>query len=142
MDGYHLGRMDCFMAELDKAEIVDLSHVIEDGHDHLQRPARAPDVRYLHACRSPANYDAGPSFRSAGSRWSPTPDLCHSPFHRYADGKDLSELPLAPLADLPGMVVRRRLARSAKTGAPRGLDVRGKAVLIHTGWDRHWRTVG
>ena len=65
-----------------------------------------------------------------------------SPFHRFADGDDLAEVPLEKLADLRGVVVR--------TGNESGRDVdlmdcetelfKGKAVLIHTGWSRHWNT--
>jgi kynurenine formamidase len=65
-----------------------------------------------------------------------------SPFHRYSDGADLADLPLPWLADLPGIVVRRPWENELPTDASHfgGLDVGGKAVLIHTGWDRHWRT--
>jgi len=62
-----------------------------------------------------------------------------APFHRYADGKDLSELPLESLADLEGVVVHTRsVANGPELFA--GVDVTGKAVLIHTGWAQHWRT--
>jgi arylformamidase len=65
-----------------------------------------------------------------------------SPFHRYADGKDLSQLPLSSLAGLDLVVAR------VQAPASRAIDrlplsaseVRGRAVLIHTGWNRHWRT--
>mgnify|MGYP003732505843 CR=1 FL=1 len=64
-----------------------------------------------------------------------------SPFHRYADGKDLSELPLESLADLDGMVFRTQAGQRAISAASFAqADVRGKAVLIHTGWDKHWGT--
>lgn len=65
-----------------------------------------------------------------------------SPFHRFADGKDLSELPLASLARLDGQVVRVpwQAGRSIQRTAFAGLDLRGVAVLVHTGWDTHWRT--
>jgi kynurenine formamidase len=65
-----------------------------------------------------------------------------SPFHRYADGIDLADLPLPSLADLPGIIVRRPWENELATGASpfEGLEVCGKAVLVHTGWDRHWRT--
>jgi arylformamidase len=65
-----------------------------------------------------------------------------SPFHRYADGKDLSELPLESLADLECLIVRIDAASGAaidRVPLP-AQDVRGTAVLFHTGWDRHWRT--
>ena len=65
-----------------------------------------------------------------------------SPFHRYADGKDLSQVPLSSLAGLAGILVRPERAGDRAIGASafRGLDVRGKAVLVRTGWDAHWRT--
>jgi kynurenine formamidase len=49
---------------------------------------------------------------------------------------------LPSLADLPGIVVRRPWENELATDAAHldGLDVAGKAVLVHTGWDRHWRT--
>jgi kynurenine formamidase len=62
-----------------------------------------------------------------------------SPFHRYADGKDLSQLPLTSLAGLDGIVVRcdgRKITREFFEGR----HFAGRAVLIPTGWDRHWRT--
>ena len=65
-----------------------------------------------------------------------------SPFHRYAEGDDLAALTLDRLAALPGLVVRvdggGPVAVDADAFA--ALDVAGKAVLVHTGWDRHWRT--
>lgn len=65
-----------------------------------------------------------------------------SPFHRFADGKDLSELPLSSLAGLEAVVVRvvQSPERAISWSAFGRLDVHGKAVLVHTGWDRHWRT--
>ena len=65
-----------------------------------------------------------------------------SPFHRYAGGRDLAALPLESLADLPGIVVRvaGQPGRGIDAAALARVDVRGKAVLLHTGWDAHWRT--
>ena len=64
-----------------------------------------------------------------------------SPFHRYADGKDLSELPLASLADLDGAVVHAgQNQRAIGAESFQGLALRGRAVLVHTGWARHWAT--
>jgi len=66
-----------------------------------------------------------------------------SPFHRFADGDDLAALALDRLADLPGLVVRARAEGplAVDAGAFDNLDLAGKAVLVDTGWDRHWRTV-
>lgn len=65
-----------------------------------------------------------------------------SPFHRYVDGKDLSELDLAQLADLNAVVIRVTgiAGRAVDRDAFLSTDVHGKAVLIHTGWARHWGT--
>ena len=65
-----------------------------------------------------------------------------SPFHRYDDGKDLSELSLSSLANLDCVVARAtgRRGREIATLDLPASAVRGKALLIHTGWDRHWRT--
>ena len=64
-----------------------------------------------------------------------------SPFHRFADGIDLSELPLESLADLEGIVLHvQNLGRGISAKPFLDLDLKGKAVLIHTDWSRHWRT--
>jgi arylformamidase len=64
-----------------------------------------------------------------------------SPFHRFEDGADLSELPLGSLAGMEGVLVRAPRGERAVTRRQfEGLQLKGKAVLVHTGWDRHWRT--
>jgi kynurenine formamidase len=64
-----------------------------------------------------------------------------SPFHRFASGKDLADLPLNSLAGLDGVLVRAPDGKRAITrDAFEGLDLTGKAVLVQTNWDSHWRT--
>ena len=65
-----------------------------------------------------------------------------SPFHRYAEGKDLAQLSLDSLADLDAVVVPapRDGSRAITPAAFAGVEVGGKAVLVHTGWDIHWGT--
>ena len=131
------------MADLEEKRIVDLSHVIEHGMTTY------PGLPAPHICDfwtregSAANYDDGSSFQIGRiDMVANTGTYLDSPFHRYADGIDLADLPLASLADLPGLVVRRPWENEITTEAKHfdGLDVRGRAVLVHTGWDRHWRT--
>lgn len=62
-----------------------------------------------------------------------------SPFHRYARGKDLANLDLESLANVDGVVVHCS-ERAIDEQVLNGLDVRGKAVLFHTGWDKQWGT--
>src|ERR1022692_1743228 len=65
-----------------------------------------------------------------------------SPAHRYPDADDLSVLPLGKLAELDGVKVDATGGGTRAIGRSQLLpyDCRGKAVLIHTGWDRHWGT--
>ncbi len=64
-----------------------------------------------------------------------------APFHRYADGGDIARLPLESLAGLDGIVVRAAASeRAIGAEAFAARDLRGKAVLVHTGWDVHWGT--
>ncbi len=64
-----------------------------------------------------------------------------SPFHRFENGKDLSELPLESVAEVDCVVVRvDPNILSIDSVSLDANQVRGRAVLFHTGWDRHWRT--
>lgn len=64
-----------------------------------------------------------------------------APFHRFAEGGDVADLPLEKLADLEAVVIDATNAGRAVDARlfSRG-DLRGKAVLVRTGWSRHWRT--
>ena len=64
-----------------------------------------------------------------------------SPFHRFEDGADLAGLPLEIVADLDGVVIRPDVsARAIGPEAFADVPLDGRAVLVETGWDRHWRT--
>lgn len=125
------------------SDLVDLSHVIEDGMV-TYRGLPAPHIcDFWTRESSAANYDDGSTFQIGRiDMVANTGTYLDSPFHRYADGKDLAQLRLESLADLPGVIVRRPHGEGIATDAVdfEGLDVRGKAVLVHTGWDEHWRT--
>jgi arylformamidase len=89
---------------------------------------------------SAANYDDGSTFQIGRiDMVANTGTYLDAPFHRYADGDDLAAVGLERLAGLQGLCVR---AEGLEAGPDlfEGLDVAGKAVLVHTGWDRHWRT--
>jgi kynurenine formamidase len=131
------------MADQGKAGLVDLSHVIEDGMVTFKGLPGPHICDFWTREASAANYDDGSSFQIGRiDMVANTGTYLDAPFHRFADGRDLSELELESLADLPGLVVRRPFEQGLATVAAdlAGLDVRGKAVLVHTGWDRHWRT--
>ena len=131
------------MADLEEKRIVDLSHVIEHGMT-TYRGLPGPHIcDFWEREGTAGNYDDGSTFQIGRiDMIANTGTYVDSPFHRYAEGADLADLPLPSLADLPGIVIRRPWENGLATDAAdlEGRDVRGKAVLVHTGWDRHWRT--
>ena len=121
--------------------LIDLSHVIEDGMV-TYKGLPAPHIcDFLSREASRANYPAGTEFQIGQiTLVGNTGTYLDTPFHRYADGEDLADVGLERLVDLPGLVVRAPTDGAVDADAFDGLDVSGKAVLVHTGWDRHWRT--
>lgn len=122
--------------------LVDLSHEVEHGMI-TYRGLPAPIIcDYLSREESRAHYSGGTEFNIGKIEMvANTGTYVDSPFHRFADGIDLSELPLESLVDLEGIVVRaQNLGRAISAKIFNRLDLRGKAVLVHTGWSRHWRT--
>jgi kynurenine formamidase len=98
---------------------------------------------YLSRERSREMYAAGVEFQIGRiDMVANTGTYVDSPFHRYPDGPDLSALPLASLANLDCLIAacpweRGRIIDRLPFSPD---EVRGRAVIIHTGWDRHWRT--
>jgi kynurenine formamidase len=121
---------------------IDLSHVVEDGMTTYPGLPGPIVCDYLTRERSRRVYAPGTEFViGVVTLCSNTGTYVDSPFHRYPDGIDLSELPLDRLADLDAVVVDAPadgspVAREAFAGC----DVGGRAVLVRTGWQRHWRT--
>jgi kynurenine formamidase len=130
------------MADLEEKRIVDLSHVIEHGMTTYKGLPGPHICDFWERTSTAGNYDDGSTFQIGRiDMVANTGTYVDSPFHRYADGADLADLPLPSLADVPGIVIRRPFENGIATDAADlvGRDVSGKAVLIHTGWDRHWR---
>lgn len=126
--------------------VVDLSHPIRAGlvtYPGLPAPVIEP---HLTRERSRAIYAPGTEFAmDVITMIGNTGTYLDSPFHRYADGADLAALDLATLVGLPAEVFHltdawdpNRRGIRAETLADR--DVRGAAVLLHTGWDRFFET--
>ena len=128
------------MADLDKTKLVDLSHVIEAGMTTYKGLPGPHICDYWTRAHSAAFYEDGSTFQIGRiDMVANTGTYLDAPFHRFAEGDDLAALGLERLAALPGLVVRSD-AMAVDEGAFEGLDVAGKAVLVYTGWDRHWRT--
>jgi len=122
--------------------LIDLSHEVEHGMITYKGLPAPIICDFLSREDSRKHYAAGTEFNIGKIEMvANTGTYVDSPFHRFADGIDLSELPLESLADLEGVVVRvQNLGRAIPTKAFSGIQVKGKAVLVHTGWARHWRT--
>jgi kynurenine formamidase len=120
--------------------LVDLSHLIEHGmvtYKGLPGP---------HICDfwtregSAGFYDDGSSFQIGRiDMVANTGTYLDTPFHRFEQGDDVAAVGIARLAALPGVCVGTTASR-IDSDPFADLDVDGKAVLICTGWDRHWRT--
>jgi kynurenine formamidase len=123
-------------------ELVDLSHVITAGM--ITYPGLPGPEITAHLTRSDSRAVYAPGTEFAIDRISMvgnTGTYLDSPYHRFADGPDLSDLPLDRLADLPLVVVRTvGTGGAVDVGAVAALDVAGCAVLLHTGGDAGWGT--
>jgi arylformamidase len=125
------------------ARFVDLSHMIESGMITYKGLPAPLICDHLTREQSRSIYEPGTEFQIGRIEMvSNTGTYLDTPFHRYADGIDLAGLALESISDLPGVVVRVTSSQSraidrAHFGA---IEVRGHAVLVNTGWDRHWRT--
>src|SRR5207249_6144689 len=120
-----------------------LSHMIEHGLITYKGLPAPIICDFLSREQSKERYAPGTEFQIGKIEMvANTGTYLDSPFQRYEDGKDLSELELTSLADVDGVIVdaKSKGQRAIGVGAFDGVDVRGKAVLIHTGWDSHWRT--
>jgi len=122
---------------------VDLSHVIENG-TVTHRGLPAPIIcDYLSRESSRGRYAPGTEFHIAKIEMvANTGTYIDCPFHRFADGRDFSQIGIEQLADIDAIVVRAEQRDSPAVGVEffRGLEIRNRAVLVHTGWDRHWNT--
>ena len=124
-----------------RGRLVDLSHVIREGlvtYPGLPAPVFSP---HLTRAQSREKYAPGTEFAmDLITMIGNTGTYIDSPYHRYEGGTDLAGLELATLVDQPAEVFH--IQDSVERGIPAAVffdhDVRGTAVLLHTGWDRHF----
>jgi len=129
------------MEDRESHRIVDLSHVITEGMVTYKGLPGPHICDFISREQSATNYDGGETFQIGRiDMVANTGTYVDVPSHRFADGKDLSEVGVEAFADLPALVVRQPWESNlaVDVGAFEGLDVRGCAVLVATGWDRHW----
>ena len=122
---------------------LDLSHTIEHGMTTYPGLPGPLICDFLSREASRGRYAPGVEFQIGRiDMVANTGTYVDAPFHRYADGKDLSQLAARAARGSRG---RRRSGapadgRAIDRAAFVGRDLGGKAVLVRTGWDVHWRT--
>lgn len=123
--------------------LIDLSHTVEHGMITFKGLPAPIICDYLSREESRSRYEPGTEFQIGKIEMvSNTGTYIDAPFHRYADGKDLSELALEKLANLEAVVVRADYRNGIEVGKNffENVDVKGKAVLVNTNWSTFWRT--
>ncbi|WP_080779946.1 cyclase family protein [Chryseobacterium phocaeense] len=123
--------------------LIDLSHTIEDGlitYKGLQAPHICD---YLSREQSKQNYDGDTSFQIGKIEMvTNTGTYIDCPFHRFADGKDTAQTALKNFAQLEAVMIHIPFTETLTITDDhlKNREIRNKAVLIQTGWDRHWNT--
>jgi len=122
--------------------LIDLSQTIENGMVTYKGLPAPIICDFLSREASRSRYAPGTEFNIGKIEMvGNTGTYLDSPFHRYADGDDLATLPIERLANLEYVVARLDPNETAIDRLPLNpRDVRGRAVLVHTEWSRHWRT--
>jgi arylformamidase len=121
--------------------LVDLSHPISDGL--VTYPGLPAPVISEHLSReaSRAIYAEGYEFHIARiDMVANTGTYLDTPFHRFADGHDLAGLDLTRVAGVDGVLVEATDELAAAARLLDGVEIAGRAVMFHTGWDRLWAT--
>lgn len=123
--------------------LIDLSHTIENGVI-TYKGLPAPVIEdFMSREESRQHYQEGTTFQIGKIEMvANTGTYIDCPFHRYAQGKDLSDYGLEYFTDLPAVVIHAPYAKGLALGPEhfQAVEVVNKAVLIHTGWDIHWNT--
>lgn len=128
---------------MQQRDLIDLSHTVEDGLITYKGLPAPIICDYLSREASRQVYNGQAEFHIGKIEMvANTGTYIDSPFHRFADGHDLSQLRLEQLAGVEGVLVRipPDHGRAIDESCFAGLDLHGKAVLVHTGWTRYWKT--
>ncbi|MEO6549802.1 MAG: cyclase family protein [Ferruginibacter sp.] len=122
---------------------IDLSHTIENGLITYKGLPAPVICDYLSREASKQFYEEGTSFQIGKIEMvSNTGTYLDCPFHRFENGKDLSEIELESFTDLEAIVIRKHFTETLQITKEyfENYELRNRAVLINTGWDKHWNT--
>lgn len=125
--------------------MIDLSHAIETGMVTYKGFPAPLICDFLSRKDSERHYSPGTSFQIGRIEMvANTGTYLDSPYHRCEHGHDISQLALSTVAALEAVAVNVEgmSGRAVDRAVFLPFEVRGKAVLVRTGWSRHWRTDG
>lgn len=121
--------------------IIDLSHPITDGMTTYPGLPAPKIGAFLTREASRAKYAAGTEFHiGCIDMVGNTGTYLDTPFHRFADGWDLADLDLNAIVAVPLALIDGAATGPTPASAIDGVAVEGRAVIIRTGWDRHFNT--
>jgi len=121
--------------------LIDLSHIIFDGLITYKGLPAPIICDYLSRENSKSNYEEGTTFQIGKIEMvSNTGTYIDCPFHRYENGKDLSETELEAFANLDAITIHAKNTMEIGVDFFRDKEIRNKAVLVNTGWSKHWNT--
>jgi kynurenine formamidase len=122
-------------------KLVDLSHLIEDGMDTYPGIPGPVVSDFLTREASRERYAPGVEFHMGRiDLVGNTGTYLDTPFHRFADGHDLGDVPLEAVAGLPAVLVDAAGPAIGPDAVAHLEPLRGQALLFRTGWSQHWRT--
>lgn len=131
-------------SEKSDSDYIDLSHLIEEGLITYKGLPAPIICDYLSREDSRQHYEEGTEFQIAKIEMvANTGTYIDCPFHRYPDGKDVSEIELERFVDIDAITIRvdYRQGLAIDKSYFESKELRGRAVLVHTGWgDAYWNT--
>jgi arylformamidase len=123
--------------------LIDLSHTIFDGLVTYKGLPAPLICDFLSREQSKANYEEGTTFQIGKIEMvTNTGTYIDCPFHRFEQGRDLSEVGLEQFADLEGITIDARGVMAVGPEFFMDKEIENKAVLVFTDWARYWNTAG
>ena len=122
-------------------KLIDLSHTIFDGLITYKGLPAPVICDYLSREESKKFYEEGTQFQIGKIELvANTGTYIDCPFHRYENGKDLSEVELERFVDLDAITINAKDVTKIDIKYFEGKNVTGKAILVYTDWAKYWNT--
>jgi len=121
--------------------LIDLSHTIFDGLVTYKGLPAPIICDYLSRENSKQFYEEGTQFQIGKIEMvTNTGTYIDCPFHRFEHGHDLSQIALEQCAGLEAITINAKDVIAVGREYFEGKKLNNKAVLVYTGWAKHWNT--